>query len=204
MRLSVSPLLCALALLTCAAVSSRGAIVTFSGLHGENMDPFNSTYSEAGFDVTPTLGEWNEAHLYGNPTPDIFGLSDSAAVEVTAEDHSAFTFTSVDLADAGDGGASYELQGLLNGVTVFDTGQTGSLPEFFEKISSPNPSDSIDLLRITMFKAEATYNIDNIVLNNEAPPAAVPLPPAQFTGFPALLGMVALAWGRTRHAFCSI
>jgi hypothetical protein len=144
--------------------TTRADVVTFNGLVGANGAPF-STYTEGIFTVTPTLGAWQEAHAFGNPVPDIFSGSTSAAVEVTRSPGGQFTFTSVDLGNANSiGFPTYSIQGFLGASMVLST--SGSLPASagFVMIGSPNTSQALDRLDITMNRGTtSTYNIDNIV-----------------------------------------
>ena len=61
--------------------TSSASTITFNGLVGANFDPFAS-YNEAGFTVSATTGSWFEAHLFGNPIPDIFSNSGTSSVDV--------------------------------------------------------------------------------------------------------------------------
>jgi hypothetical protein len=150
--------------------SSSAGIITFSGLVGGNGDSF-TTYTEGGFRVAVNSGTWSEAHLFGNPVPDIFGSSNTGIIDVTEVPSGTFTFSRVDLADALNGGTTYTIQGLLSNAVVFSASGTLSTGSFVT-IASPNSGQPIDLLRIIMNRSAATYNIDNIAVF----PTAVPEP----------------------------
>jgi hypothetical protein len=155
--------------------TGAGAVIGFSGLVGSNGDAMPSPYVEAGFQVAPVVGDWQEAHVFGNPTPSIFSGSPLGMVRVgTAVPGGLFTFSSVDLADAGNGGAQYSLAGILSGVSVFSVNLTGPLPGSFVTINSPSNA-VIDELLITMLRGTVTYNIDNIAVTAVPEPATLAL-----------------------------
>src|SRR5262245_61534152 len=141
---------------------SHADTITFSGLTAPNLTPMPNPYIEGNFRVTPTSGSWFQAQLFGNPVPSIFGTSAIGVVDITSNSGDVFTFSQVDLGDAGFlGGTSFTVQGLLGGTTIFST--SGSLAgNMFTTILSPNPTATINSLRITMTMDVDNYNIDNI------------------------------------------
>lgn len=155
--------------------TSQADVITFDGLPGPTSTPFPSPYTEAGFNVTSTNGNWFQSLRFGNPIPSIFSDSDLAAIDVTRIGGGEFTFASVDLADANNldlDGPNYLFEGFLNGNPVFSHGG-GPVPSAFITVGNPTPSSVIDLLRITMTRVDTTdYNIDNINVS----PAVVPEP----------------------------
>ena len=161
----------AIALTLVGSTPAFAVTIGFNSLVGANGDPYLG-HSESGFSVTPTAGEWREAHLFGNPVPDIFGVTPTATVDVTG---GLFTFSSVELADAAGGGcttcATFLVTGFLLGAPQFSFG--GTTTSSFVPYANPAPGAIIDTLRITMTQGAATYNIDNIVVT---PSAAVPEP----------------------------
>jgi hypothetical protein len=159
----------------CFAFSANAVTaITFNGLSGTNGALFSSPYTEGTFIVTPTAGTWQEAHLFGHPVPDIFGNSASATIKVTETASRLFLFSSVDFADAGSGGATYSIQGLLNNSTVFSF-NGGPVPGSFVTIANQNSLQQIDTLFITMNRSRSTYNIDNIALQEVPEPATFAL-----------------------------
>lgn len=79
--------------------TSAASTITFDGLTGVNGGPL-SAYSEAGFDVSVFSGTWVEAHLFGNPVPEIFSNSASASIRITQQGEGAFNFLGVDLGNS--------------------------------------------------------------------------------------------------------
>jgi hypothetical protein len=177
-------------LLLIAPSASQAVTIAFSGLVGANGDPMPNPYVESGFSVTPLSGTWLEAHQFGNPIPSIFGRSAAGTVEVKETSSGPFAFSSVDLADAGSGGATYDLSGFLGATPIFSV-SGGPLPGSFVTVPSPSGS-TIDRLDITMHQAGATYNIENIVVNPVPEPSSVVL---------LTLGAAIGIWNR-RRLFC--
>jgi hypothetical protein len=175
------------------ASSSRADIITFSGLTGSNGDTYTS-YSENGYTVTATTGDWRKAFLFGNPVPDIFSASDVASVTITNAS-SLFTFNSADLGNANSIGApTYSFQGFLGATQEFSS--TGAMPTtaVFATFASPNTSAIIDRLVITINRGgTSSYNIDNINVS-----AAVPAPAGIILGGLGLVGMGGFSWIRRR------
>jgi len=164
MRYAISVVALLLAITPAAA---NNYTITFSGLVGANGVAMPNSYVENGFSVTPISGNWKEAHLFGNPVPDIFADFTVSTIEVARTNAVTFTFTSVDLADAVNGGARYDLQGFLGAASVFSV-SGGPLPGGFVTIPSPSAAP-ITRLQITMHKDLASYNIDNIAAANFVP-----------------------------------
>ena len=122
--------------LAASGISAGGAsatTITFSGLSGPNAAPF-TPYVESGFTVSPTLGSWFQAQLFGNPAPSIaagsvFDGPNNDAVAVT--DGARFTFSQIDLATANDN-TVYTFTGTLLGAPVFNVIDTITLPQVFK------------------------------------------------------------------------
>jgi PEP-CTERM motif len=153
--------------------TSAASTITFGGLVGANFDPFAS-YNEAGFTVTALSGNWFEAHLFGNPVPDIFSNSDISSIGVIRQGGGSFNFFGVDLGNAGSSGSqSYLIEGLLSNSVLFS--QSGTLPgDVFTQVASAS-NLSIDLLRISLNRqGAASYNIDNINVNTNTSPVPEP------------------------------
>src|SRR5262245_28780233 len=140
---------------------SHADTITFNGLTGPNVAPMPNPYIEGNFRVIPTLGSWFQGQMFGNPTPSIFSDSATGVIDVMLNGGGIFTFSQVDLADAGFvGGTEFTIQGRLGSSIVFST--SGSLDPDFTTILSPNVMASIDDLRITMTRDLFSYNVDNI------------------------------------------
>jgi hypothetical protein len=165
-----SNIVVAIVLATCSVTNA--ATITFDSLSGANGNPYLG-HVESGFNVIPFAGTWQEAHLFGNPIPDIFGINDVASIQVTGM--VSFTFASVDLADGFFGSctvcATFSITGFLNNNPVLNMGGTTST--VFQTFLSSNSSQALDRLVITMNKGTATYNIDNIVVNAVPEPGTV-------------------------------
>jgi hypothetical protein len=145
------------------------ATITFSGLTGANGDPFPSPYTEAGYVVTATSGQWVQGQAFGNPVPSIFdgaGFTplQISSIEITKAGGGAFTFASVDLASNGD--TSYA----ITGAGFNETGTVGPVQDF-TTIASNDSSLFLTSLTITMTPqtGAVSYNIDNIVVNSTVP-----------------------------------
>lgn len=177
-----------IALFSLLAIGSANATtITFDNLPGSNGDTFTS-YSESGFTVTSTFGNWQVAKLFGSPIPDIFSNSPSASVEITADNSGVFSFDSVDL---GYNAASYTFEGLLNGSSIFNDNGTIVGGIQFSTIASLSGALLFDTLRITMDVGTGPgFNIDNIGVT--AAVSSVPVPAALFMFAPALLGFFGL------------
>jgi hypothetical protein len=104
---------------------------------------------------------------------------------------------------ASRGGIRYTVLGLRNGVTQFlVTG--GPLPFNFSRITSPDSSVVIDMLRVTESTIASDpslgyYNVDNVRVTPAA--AAVPAPPAiLLVGLGAGCAAVKRVWRRRATA----
>lgn len=158
------------ALLALTVLPMSASVITFSGLTGANGTPFPSPYSEAGYVVTATAGQWVEGQLFGNPTPSIFAGASIApltvsSLQITKAGGGTFTFSSVDLAS--NGLTNYA----ISGAGFSETGTVGPLQNF-GTILSNNTSLALTSLTITMNPqiGAASFNVDNIVLANNVVP----------------------------------
>ena len=167
-------ILAALALFVClAGVGAHGAMITFDSLNGRNGYPYPGS-TEGNFSIVSASGQWVEAHVHGNPVPSIYGRSDVGVVHVTEDTTGVFNFISVELDHAhvsGSGPGQYAIEGFLDGASVFQT--AGTMPLDFGIIASPDPSETIDLLTITMYKGTVPYNIDNVNVETVPEPATL-------------------------------
>jgi hypothetical protein len=182
-----------------AAVGSvTAAVIEFDGLTGANGDPFTS-YTEDGFTVDATAGDWFEAQVFGNPVPSIFagpiGSPSLSTIDVTENGGGDFTFASVDFS-SNNGTSAYSIEGLLNGVPVFLlTGTTGGFPGPWNTVNDGGTT-TIDELVITLNPTggPTSMNLDNI---NVSPAAPVPEPSSLLA---AMVGLAALGLARRRRA----
>jgi hypothetical protein len=184
--------LVAAAVLGLAASTASATVITFSGLPGTTGDPL-APYTEAGFTVTPTSGNWLEAHAFGNPLPSIYVVDfNSAPFGALAVTHGGdlFSFNSLDL-ESEPTPSGWELRGSRGGVLVFDLADSrpgGS----FNTILSPS-SLLIDTLTFDVSAGPGSFNVDNI---NVELAAAVP-EPASFVLL--LAGISGLGLARRRR-----
>src|SRR5262249_43562967 len=87
---------------TLASAAASATTITFSGLTGANVTPV-ATYTEGGFTVTTTVGQFFQEQNFGNPIPSLLagpagGGPVNDALEVFANGGGLFNFVSVDLA----------------------------------------------------------------------------------------------------------
>jgi hypothetical protein len=189
-----SHLALALSLLATLPGVSRAAVITFGDLSGNHSDPFSTSYTEAGFTVTPITGRWlegHDSHVIGNPLPDIYGDTFTASLEVNKFGGGLFAFTSVDLASGTlNAPVTYTIEGLLGGSTIFSASSTVPYP--FVTVGSPSGA-AIDTLRISMIRNQAEgYLLDNINVTPVLEPSSL----AVFLGCLSLLG--GWHWSRFR------
>jgi hypothetical protein len=147
-------------------------------LGGSNLSAFTS-YTESGYTVAPTSGQWFEAHIFGSSIPAIgsgplyndAGFGAPQTITVTG---GTFEFVGVDLTSNSAGGTKYEIVGSLLGVEKFMFGTTISDINTFKSIGSLS-ADVVDKVTITGKRGAGvtSFNIDNIRLtaaNDPGPP----------------------------------
>lgn len=158
-----------------APVAAMATTINFNTLGGSNGTPFTS-YTEGGFTVTNTAGQFLDGHAFGDPAPSIYGGSSdvgstgTSVVTVTANGGGDFAFNSVDLAEDVNSG-SYLFTGSLNGAPLFTEIGTFLTGSSFETVAG-NSSFTINSLTLQLTGPD--YNIDNIVVTPEL--SAVPEP----------------------------
>jgi hypothetical protein len=186
MKLSWQLIVLMLGSVACST-SASAAIINFDTLAGPEATPF-TTYTQNGFTVTATQGDWAVAETLGNPTPAIFGTSLLGAIQITTTGN--FTFSSVDLADgtrlAAGPFVTYSITGFLSGNSVLNLSGTTPGPGVFTTVTSPNTTQILDRLLVTLNQAPTpfdSYNVDNIVVNAATiptVPSSVPEPSSLF------------------------
>lgn len=162
--------------------NANAAVINFDSLSGENMDPY-SGHTEESFSVSVLSGDWREAHVWGFPSPGLFGITEftpsTASIEVVENTTGWFQFSNVRLALSGDTSGTYQISGFLDSSMVLSF--SGSLSEHgrFEMLESPDPSQVLDTLIIEITPNNSyAYNLDRIEV--------IPIPEPS----PALLPMV--------------
>ena len=147
--------------------------ITFGGLTAAaNRSPV-TTYTELGFTVAATSGNWMAVTSYGKPAPFIEfevpgGTTVVGAIQISAGG-AKFGFNSVDLYSSTTK-IPYTITGLRNSATIFTV--TDTVPNTFgnfKTVINPQAADSIDTLNISLTNPAAPcctnpVGIDNIVV----------------------------------------
>jgi hypothetical protein len=140
--------------------------IAFGGLAAKVGSPV-STYSESGFTVLATSGNWT-VDGYGNPGPSIIFESTAAgAIQVTAGG-AAFSFTSVDLYSSITK-IPYTITGLRSSAAQFTLANT--LPNTFGNfatVTNPQAAAMIDTLVISLTNPAPGANpigVDNVAVS---------------------------------------
>ena len=165
--------LTALAMISSSATASA-ATISFDNLPGGTASPLGP-YEEAGFTVTPTFGNWKEAHNFGNPLPSVYveDLRSTPFGALSVTGGGLFTFTSVDL-QAYASPVGYEVAGWLGGNQVFSVADNQAAGGF-STIASPSQL-SIDRLTVDVSSGGAgSFNVDNIKVSPVPEPATASL-----------------------------
>ncbi len=165
--MNIRPALCIPVAMLLSSVVVSAATITFSGLIGANGAVFPSPYTESGFIITSTAGQWLEGHVFGNPVPSIYNgtgnlTTVTSAIQVTRVGGGAFTFSSVDLASNG-GSSMYTFAGAgLN-----QTGIVIAAPASFNTYNNASSSINLTSLTITINPTGGpnSYNLDNLVVS---------------------------------------
>ncbi|MCW6512639.1 hypothetical protein [Lichenifustis flavocetrariae] len=176
--------------------AAHAATVTFNNLGGNNKDIFTS-YTENGFTVTNTDGQFFVGTNFGNPVPDIFAgpLFGPATDSITVTSSSGlFAFSSLDLS-ANSGGLEYTVTGSAGGSQVYTYSSGFAKSNAFLSVSSLN-SAKVDTLKITLDVGGTSANIDNLSFNV----SSVPLPASAPMFGAALMALGAVGYGMKRKA----
>jgi len=139
--------------------------IGFGGLsQSVNFSPF-TTYSQSGFTVSPTAGNWEIGTAFGNPGPSIVSLTFVDEVRITAGG-SLFRFGSVDLYSS-ILAIPYTITGLMGSSPVFtltDTVLRSS--RNFITVSNPYAAAMIDSLVIRVVNWGCVTCLDQVGLDN--------------------------------------
>jgi hypothetical protein len=151
----------------------RNVTLTFSGLTAGGAPV--TIYSESGFSVSADPGGWVVWTGYGNPAPFIqFGAPAgnvvTGQISVTADQHAAFSFKSVDLYSSTTQ-IPYIITGVKDDTIVFTVADR--LPNTFgnfRTVVNPHGSDVIDAIIISLSNPAALccsnpMGVDNVVLS---------------------------------------
>lgn len=162
-------------LLTLAVASSvlaNPVTIAFDPLEGANGSPYEG-HVEVGHTIAPVLGEWRQAHAFGNPVPAIFSNSTMASISVTNDETGLFTLESVDFGNANiNSTIFYAIEGYFDGELVLEA---DGLVDFNGFVTAPSPDpDAIldELILIMELNDGSSYNIDNIVVETVPAPGA--------------------------------
>jgi hypothetical protein len=152
------------------ATETMATTIGFGNLGGSNLSTFTS-YTESGYTVEATKGQWFEAHVFGSNVPAIFAGPIYNPVEsqisVTYEHGGQFTFQGVDLTSNVAGGTTYTIAGFLGTSGVFsESVRIDSVNHFETRLFSS--LGLVDHLTITGKPGEhvTSFNIDNIRAGN--------------------------------------
>ncbi|MBO1075038.1 PEP-CTERM sorting domain-containing protein [Roseomonas marmotae] len=180
-----------------ASTAASAAVLDFDTLSGANNPPFTS-YSQDGFTLVNTAGQFYVGGVFGNPAPSIFSGrlygSPSAAVTLTAAGGADFIFSAFDFA-SNNGATSYVLTGFQDGAEIFNISATSSVTSGFITLTPGTASSVVDLVTLSFTGSGTSFNLDNIVVNA----ATVPVPePASLALFS--MGLLGLGLTRARRA----
>jgi len=166
--------LCRIVLILTLATTASATTITFDEITAPDGSGFSS-YTESGFTVTPTFGNWVVSSRFGRYIQFHYSLpgpgTDTASVAVT-DAGSTFTFNSLFLYSSVTP-IPWTFTGLLSGNVVFTV--SGTVPVTFGNFAlaqKPASNAMIDALQITLFNplpgpafGPNPVGLDNIVVN---------------------------------------
>lgn len=165
--------------------AAQATTINFDTLGGTNGDTFSS-YSEGGFTVTATAGDWRVAKAFGNPIPDVYCPNCApGTLKVTG---GLFSFDSVDIAEADGQPVDFSITGYRNGTSVYSQTGTANADAAFQNFAAVGGAVTLDQLFISISTGGADGNVDNIALTSTPVPEAATLAlfGAGLAGFGAL------------------
>ena len=183
-----------------SVLAAHASELNFSTMGGTNTAPFSS-YTEDGYVITNSAGQYLVGMYFGDPVPDLFsgsfdqffapGATPMASITVARTDGGAFSFQSADLADDVLPG-TYLFSGSDDGSVVFSQGGAIQSTSFltYNAVAAETPITSL-----TITETGGDFNVDNIVV--QSPATSVTPEPSSLL----LLGtgLLALAGGLRRR-----
>jgi PEP-CTERM motif len=150
------------------ATETMAYTIGFSNLSGSNLSTFTS-YTEHGYTVKATGGQWLQAHVFGSSIPAIVAgpIYHPGESQITVTEGGArFTFQGLDLTSNVAGGTSYTITGFLGGVEVLSTSIVISSINTFNTFDTSLADSLISVDRVTITgtpgRGTTSFNIDNI------------------------------------------
>lgn len=183
--------------LASSLVAHASTTIDFNGLSGNNIDLFTA-YTESGFTVTNTAGQYLVGQAYGNPGPSLFSGggfgppgTGEASITIIPTNGGTFSFQSADLAnDVGLGEYEFLGQNSTGGIRE-QSGEiyTGISTAFFTYAST---FPDVQLTSLVITESGGEFNVDNIVVT-PGPSSVTPEPSTFLLLGTGLLGIAGLA-----------
>jgi len=150
------------------ATETMAYTIGFGNLGGSNLSAFNS-YTESGYTVSATGGNWFVAKVFGSSIPAIVAgpIYHPGESQITVtEGGERFTFQGLDLTSNVAGGTSYTIAGFLGGVEVLSTSIVISSISTFNTFDMSLADSLVSVDRVTITgtpgRGTTSFNIDNI------------------------------------------